>query len=91
MKSFWMSEMSWNYRIIKRTYPNSVEIYAIHEVYYTSGDARATTVQPCWPQGETLEELKEDFEWYRKALEKPVLDYEDFGDDPLRELCGDAQ
>ena len=26
--------MTWNYRVIKRTYPDGTEIFAIHEVYY---------------------------------------------------------
>ena len=37
------------------------------------------TVEACCPQGETLEELKEDFEIYQRALQAPVLNYEDFG------------
>ncbi len=64
--------------MIKRIYPDGTEIFAIHEVYYNEdGECDLVTVDPCCPQGETLEELKQDFELYQKALEKPVLNYED--------------
>lgn len=72
--------MTWNYRVIKRTYPDGTEIYTIHEVYYKeNGEPEYVTENSCYPQGETLEELKGDIALYRKALENPVLNYEDFG------------
>ncbi len=57
----------------------ALEIFAIHEVYYDdSGEPYLVTEDPCYPQGETLEELEKDFVLYQKALEEPVLNYEDF-------------
>jgi hypothetical protein len=74
--------MFWNYRIIKRIHDDGTELFAIHEVYYNDdGKPELVTEDPCEPQGETLAELKEDFEWYQKALEHPVLNYDDFGGD----------
>ncbi len=67
--------MTWNYRVIRR----EDEIYAIHEVHYNKdGKPSGVTVEPSWPQGETLEELQRDFEHYQEALQKEVLNYEDF-------------
>ena len=76
--------MFWNYRVIKKIHDDGTEIFAIHEVYYDDdGKPDLVTEDPCEPQGETLEELKDDCEWYQKALEHPVLNYDDFGGDSL--------
>jgi hypothetical protein len=60
---------NFDYRIIK-----SKGLYTIKEVYYSSkGKPMWWSVEPDSPQGETLKELKEDFECYKEALNKPVL------------------
>ena len=70
--------MSWNYRVIKKKNIDEVT-YAIHEAYYKkNGKPWAMGTAPDYPHGETLDELKEDFKHYRKALSKPFLNYEDF-------------
>jgi hypothetical protein len=52
--------------------------YAIHKVYYDElGEIWTCTEEPVHPEGKTLEELHEDLEHYRQALEEPVLDYGD--------------
>ena len=53
-------------------------LYAIHEVFYENDKPKSVTQEPCWIQGETILELKSDFELYKKAFDKPVLNYEDF-------------
>lgn len=70
----------WNYRVVKRTWDNGTVIFAIHEAYYDEGklEPGTITINPCWPQGESLEELQEDLEWYREALSRPILNWEDF-------------
>jgi hypothetical protein len=61
--------MSWNYRVIEHE-----EMFYIHEVYYNdNGDIYAISEDPAGPAGETLEELKDDMEHYRQALDRPVL------------------
>ncbi len=71
-------KMSWNYRVIKRTYEDGTVIFAIHEVYYNdNGDPYMVTAVPSEPQGETLEELKDDFDCYQRPLAEPTLNYED--------------
>lgn len=70
--------MSWNYRVIRRQYPDGLVIFAIHEVFYNeAGDnKRSVTAGPCWVQGETLAGLKKDMSYYKLAFGKPVLDYD---------------
>ena len=69
--------MSWNYRVVKRTYCCEETWYQIHEAYYNSnGEITAITEKPVDPAGLTMDELKESLEWMQKALEKPVLDYD---------------
>jgi hypothetical protein len=64
--------MSWNYRVILQD-----DYYSIHEVYYDDdGNIESWTEQPVGIGGETLEELKGDLEYYKHALEKPVLKYD---------------
>lgn len=70
--------MTWNYRIIKTTF-DTEDRYAIHEVYYdTDGNPALHTVEPAAPQGDTLDELRADFDNYRKAFDAPVLTGHDF-------------
>ncbi|MBM4055739.1 MAG: hypothetical protein FJ264_13975 [Planctomycetes bacterium] len=61
--------MTWNYRVIA-----DKEVFRIHEVYYNdAGDITAISEDPIVPEGETLEELKGDLEYYFAALKSPVL------------------
>ena len=71
--------MTWNYRIVKTTFDNHETRYAIHEVYYDDdGNATAHSVEPVCPSGDTLKELRADFDNYRKAMDAPVLTGHDF-------------
>jgi hypothetical protein len=54
------------------------DIYAIHEAYYKRNKPISITEESVNPQGETFEELKDDFAYYLKALEQPVLEFADF-------------
>ena len=78
--------MSWNHRVMRHATTShdgsKGEFYQIHEVYY-EGEKVGYTTDSVAPFGETLEELKQDFERQQKAFDKPVLDYEE-GDGELR-------
>jgi hypothetical protein len=64
---------TWNYRVILKSGG-----YAIHEVYYDEeGEPWTCTEDPVCPEGDTLEALREEMEYYRLALERPVLEYAD--------------
>jgi hypothetical protein len=52
--------------------------FAIHETYYEGDKPTAITTDAMKPYGETLEELKSDLEKMVVALDKPVLEWEDF-------------
>lgn len=69
----------WNYRVVRKTFLIGEETeyrYEIHEVYYREGKPSMTTVEAMDPHGETIDNLREDLEWMKRALDKPVLDYE---------------
>lgn len=74
---------SWNHRVMRvkveplPTHPaESHYWYGIFEVYYEDGVPQWSTVDPCEPFGETLEELKEDYERMAVAFTKSVLCFE---------------
>lgn len=65
--------MSWNYRIIRSAINGSL---GIHEVYYGPGyinNGMGWTSDPSSPYGETLEELKTEFELMSRAFSQPIL------------------
>ncbi len=64
--------MAWEYRVLLKN-----GAFAIHEVYYAeNGEIEFWTENPVQPGGESLSELKRDLEFYRIALRKPVLRYD---------------
>ena len=76
--------MSWNYRLgykkleVKIDLSNDVyeeDCFGIVETYYNDkGEITFTSENFIEPYGETLEELKVNFEDMQKAFELPVLD-----------------
>ena len=72
----------WNYRIIRKESEHEIMgkwvRFGIHEVYYSDGKPSMCSVDAMEPHGETLDELKEDLKHFLAALDKPVLNYEDF-------------
>ena len=68
--------MSWNYRIVAvNYYVDKIEYeYSIHEVYYNEdGSIRMWTKYDVGIGGSSVEELKQAYEMYGKAFDKPVL------------------
>ena len=65
----------WNYRVLRFQTPGMLDPqYAIHEVYFDAeGRITGCTEEEVSPFGESLEELREDLEAYKKALDLPVL------------------
>ena len=61
--------ISWDYRVIEHD-----GTFTIHEVYYNDkGDITSISQDPMGPSGDTLEELKNDMEYFLQALDMPVL------------------
>ncbi|MFB5087041.1 hypothetical protein PGC35_07450 [Psychrobacillus sp. PGGUH221] len=64
--------MYWNYRVVEDKYPKSDKSYfEICEVHYDKNH-----VPHAWGEimpAESLEDLKDDYEYMRKAFESPVL------------------
>ena len=70
-----MGKSYWNYRVVEKD-----GYFGIHEAFYNGKDKKpdSITQNEMSPHGETFEELKEDFQMFAKALDKPTLHYEDF-------------
>lgn len=67
--------MSWNYRVIRKTAPEGEYCYRIHEVYYNNqGDAEGWSVEPYYPDGDTLSDLVWSLDAMKKAAIKPILE-----------------
>jgi len=63
--------MTWNYRVVMKD-----GFFGIHSVHYDDNGKRThVSVDPIFPFGDTEEELKLDFEYFKLAFDSPVLDY----------------
>ena len=63
--------MPWNYRVVAKDGQ-----LAVHEVFYDNdGLITGFTGDPVHPRADTLEDLADEFERYRRALSEPVLDF----------------
>ena len=77
----------WNYRVVKREVEKALSLgggvvisYAIHEAYYNDGEEKPFDIalEPCSPQGDTVEELRESMDLMMQAFDREVLNYGDF-------------
>lgn len=72
--------MTWDYRILEHKNVDGTSWFAIHEVYYDeAGTPELCSEEPCFAHGEDAETLITDMEYMMKALIKPVLNYNQFG------------
>ena len=75
--------MTWNYRIIKTN-----ETYAVHEVYYDDGRPSSWTENAILGPGyESVEEIKQDLEYMKRALDAPVLMLEELLQNSHNDIC----
>ncbi|KAF0813549.1 hypothetical protein IGB42_01900 [Andreprevotia sp. IGB-42] len=69
--------MAWNYRVV-----NVEGELHLYDVYYnTAGEPVGRSANPSHFYGDTVEQLKEQLEWFSAALEKPVLQDDEIGSD----------
>lgn len=68
--------MSWNHRVTRKMI-RGAPLFEIREVYYLDEGKLGWTASAVYPSGDTLDELKADFETMALAFEKPVLDITD--------------
>lgn len=68
----------WNHRVVKRTHDCGAIEFAIHEAHYDENVAESITVNPTAPMADSVDELRRVLEQMLKALDKPVLNYEEF-------------
>lgn len=76
--------MVWNYRIVRRVHerktgPDEVMLY-VHEAYYPKRGAKPDSItnDPIVIFGEDTDGIRWVLGQIEKALEQPVLNYEDF-------------
>ncbi len=70
--------MTWNYRLVKRTWGGEV-LYGIHEVYYDDqGEPESITGDPVGVSEESKGDIMTTLRYMEQALTMPTLNYEDF-------------
>jgi len=72
--------MTWNHRIVRRVWYRGEDreeiTYGIHEAYYDDNNlVHSITEKPVEVMGEDMNAIKQTLEWMTKALENPILDY----------------
>ena len=76
--------MVWNHRVVKRIYEREVGedevMYSVHEAFYPERGAKPDSItdDPIVICGESIDEIRWQLETILNALDKPVLNYEDF-------------
>ena len=73
--------MTWNHRVVRRPDPDGSEHFYIHEAYYPSKNvekADSITMEAIGVHAESVEDLRWVLEKMLVALDKPVLEYDDF-------------
>lgn len=78
----------WNYRVLARKVSNEVQ-YGIYEVHYEDDVPVACTENPVLSLGfnddeDPVESIKWQLDAMKLAIEKPVLDYDNFPNEYLR-------
>ena len=74
--------MSWDYRVIENN-----GAFTVHEVHYNDKDGIISISEdPMGPSGETLEELKDDMQYFLQALDSPVLKKEEIVFAPMEDV-----
>ena len=64
----------WNYRVVR--VDGSLQI---HDVYYNdAGKPNGRSLPPSYLYGETIEHLREQFQLFSAALDKPILNISEF-------------
>ncbi len=67
-------DMTWNHRIMRRKIRGE-DFFAIYEVFYEGKKVDGWTKDEMAPSGDTLKDLKENYEQMRGAFKAPVLDF----------------
>ena len=70
--------MTWNHRVVHQSVGGE-DFYGIHEVFYDDeGKANMVTQEAVGAWGDDIPGLQETLEWMHNALDKPILEYDDF-------------
>lgn len=70
--------MNRNYRVIRKDEPSGETSFVIYQVHYDGQDAiKRVSSDPASPSRGSMDELRNDLDRIRQALDLPVLDAED--------------
>ena len=71
--------MYWNYRIVRKRDPKDQpdDYLQVAEVYYEGDAIIGLVLNPGSPMGDTLAEIRDDWEGMGKAFEAGLLDYDE--------------
>ena len=67
---------TWRYRVVRETDYTGHVFYTIREVF-GSGKKLSTTIEPCYPFGQDLDQLKADMQLMMMAFEEGSIDIEE--------------
>jgi hypothetical protein len=81
----------WNHRVVRRTFEDDDEVrYGIYEAYYDdNGLIWAITEKPVNVDADDIDGLRKQLEWMQKALEHPILDYNNIPEPGANSSGGD--
>jgi hypothetical protein len=73
----------WNYRVVHQVFilnnGEKEDSYAIHETYYNDDGVPVNiSTNPDPAAADSVDDLRDVLEWMMRALDKPVLEYNDF-------------
>ena len=71
-----MSDVQWEYRVVRRITENNSDWYSVEEVYFDDGSPTALTID-LQVEGENIEEMKTQLDAMKKAFDKPTLNESD--------------
>ena len=72
-----MSDVSWEYRVVRRITENDSDWYSVEEIYFDDdGSPMALTID-LQVEGENIEEMKAQLDAMKKAFDKPTLNESD--------------
>jgi hypothetical protein len=72
-----ISDMTWNFRIVKSIDSANRVSFRIHEVYYQEEKIVTVSETPATPAGECVLDLEGEIRAMLEAFDKPVLNYKD--------------
>ena len=72
-----MSDVKWEYRVVRRITENNSDWYSVEEVYFDDDGSPTALTIDLQVEGENIEEMKAQLDAMKKAFDKPTLNESD--------------